>query len=1508
MNNKLSIFHHSSINKYFICLILFLLGTGFVLEQAHATANYVYHERSTNNPGCGGQFVSNLTPGSADAVTVRFKVEYQYYTDNARLYYTTDGTNPSGAYGTPSGTTQVVTANWVCLFNAGQNVDVWEAAIPAQQGGKTVKYIISAWHSGGGSEIFANSGEFVNPFTTSSQATQFSYSVTCPTISVSPASLSSGTVGSSYSQSVTASGGTSSYTYAVTTGTLPAGLTLASNGTLSGTPTTSGTSNFTITATDANGCTGSKAYTVYVFPSIPTITSFTPTTGVSGTSVTITGTNFDATASNNVVYFGGVQASVTAASSTSLTVLSPLGAMYAPITVTVNGKTAMSRARFNPTFTPSGTLNTATFSSPVSFATSMATYNYPAVGDIDGDGKLDVLQISNSGGKFMVFRNTSTAGTISSGSFDAEVAVSTGSSPRSIHVADIDGDGKLDAVVICGAYAASLTIHRNTSTPGSISFSSGVSHYAGGSISGGCGIGDLNADGKPDIAYADGSNSVYIYTNTSTPGTIAMTYATAVSNLYAPDIAITDVDGDGKHDLILAHSSNDTVYVYRNTITSSTLSFDSPVRLYGKGAYLAVGDVDGDGLSDIITSGWSGKFGILQNTSTSGNISFSARTTFTAETYPNYPHLGDLTGDGKPDVFTPGWGTNNLAIYPNTSSSGVINGSSLGSRVMYSGGVDYNVNSGGLADFDGDGRFDILALKDNSFVIMRNQLGNTYTISANAVGGGTVSPSGVTNVSHYANQAYSITANANYRIDSVVTDGTNRGAISSYTFTNVIANHTITAYFSYVCPTITVSPSTLSNGTAGSSYSETITASGGTSPYTYAVSTGTLPGGLGLTTAGVLSGTPSGAGTSNFTVTATDANGCTGSLAYALTVSVACDTGATLDQQQLVTSSGSLAIQAGQIVAQTFTAGLSGTLQRIALYLGKQNGYDFTTSSTLTAGDLIIEMQSTVSSTTNSFGGNCGTITRNAPSGTVLATMTVPNSSVALGGGQFYTFDFPTPISLTSGEIYAIVVRNTGIQPVDGNPGRFDWYEGRLNGGITDPYIGGASLAKQTAASTWSIFEAVQPNSCNFTVYDDMAFKTYIGMGISLSPGSLSNGTVGSAYSQTITASNGASPYTFAVTSGSLPAGLTLSNAGELSGTPTAAGTSNFTVTATDANGCTGNKSYSLAVACPTITITPSSLSGPVKKGVAFSQTYSASGGTAPYTFVVLTGTLPTGLTLTSAGVLSGTPTVVGNSDYTVQVTDSNGCTATIGIHFVVDCADLVLDQQTNPTGTAGTAFSLTFSVTGNATGSFTYDQPQGTLPPGLSLSAAGVLSGTPTTGGNYTFTIRATDSAFCSTAHEYTMNVGCPTITLSPSTLANGTQNSAYSATITASGGANPYTFAVSTGSIPAGLTLSTAGLLSGTPSAAGESNFTVIATDSNGCTGSLAYTLTVSAACDTGVTLDQQQASTNGGYSNAQAGYTLAQTFTASHSGALKQVALSLGKSNGYDNSTGQPVSPGD
>ncbi|MFN7973093.1 MAG: Ig domain-containing protein [Acidobacteriota bacterium] len=263
---------------------------------------------------------------------------------------------------------------------------------------------------------------------------------------------------------------------------------------------------------------------------------------------------------------------------------------------------------------------------------------------------------------------------------------------------------------------------------------------------------------------------------------------------------------------------------------------------------------------------------------------------------------------------------------------------------------------------------------------------------------------------------------------------------------------------------------------------------------------------------------------------------------------------------------------------------------------------------------------------------------------------------------------------------------------------------------------------------------------------------------------------------------------------------------------------------------------------CPAITVTPPTLpAGSV--GVPYSQTLGANGGTAPYTFAVTAGALPPGLTLTTGGVLSGTPTTGGSFSFTVTATDANGCPGVRSYQFLI-CGNISLSPASLPNGLVGQAYSQTITGSGG-TAPYTFAITAGTVPPGLTLATTGVLSGTPTTSGTYSFTATATDANGCAGGRPYTIQI-CNVIALSPAALPNGSAGQSYSQTITASGGVAPYAFAVTAGALPAGLVLSAGGVLSGTPTTASVSTFTVTATDAQSCTGSLAYVLTIDQRVD--------------------------------------------------------------
>ncbi len=251
---------------------------------------------------------------------------------------------------------------------------------------------------------------------------------------------------------------------------------------------------------------------------------------------------------------------------------------------------------------------------------------------------------------------------------------------------------------------------------------------------------------------------------------------------------------------------------------------------------------------------------------------------------------------------------------------------------------------------------------------------------------------------------------------------------------------------------------------------------------------------------------------------------------------------------------------------------------------------------------------------------------------------------------------------------------------------------------------------------------------------------------LAVSTAALPGGTVGTAYSTTLAASGGTSPYSWTVASGSLAAGLSLSNVGTISGTPTSAGQSNFTVQVTDSSSPVQNAtkpfsiSTSAAGAAPTIT-TASLPNGSV--GAAYSSTLAASGGTTPYSWTVASGALPAGLSLSKGGTVSGTPTSAGQSNFTVQVTDSSSPVQQASHVFSPSIlAKLAITGNIKVNAVNGGAYSSTDQASGG-TPSYTWSVSAGTLPPGLALGAiTGTISGTPNQDGTYNFTLKVVDSS----------------------------------------------------------------------------------------------------------------------------------------------------------------------
>ena len=268
---------------------------------------------------------------------------------------------------------------------------------------------------------------------------------------------------------------------------------------------------------------------------------------------------------------------------------------------------------------------------------------------------------------------------------------------------------------------------------------------------------------------------------------------------------------------------------------------------------------------------------------------------------------------------------------------------------------------------------------------------------------------------------------------------------------------------------------------------------------------------------------------------------------------------------------------------------------------------------------------------------------------------------------------------------------------------------------------------------------------------------------VTVTTSSLPNATVGLSYSQQFAATGGSAPYTWDLTVGALPAGVTLASGGLLSGTPTSSGTFNFTLRARDSALVAGTRPMTLIVdpsgspGGPVVVTTASLPNGVV--GQAYSQGLSASGGQPPYIWNLMSGALPAGLALAANGVISGTPTAGAAALFTVRALDSAASpqqgTANLALSVVVTGSGLVITSTSLPAAEAGISYTTTLAATGG-TLPYTWDITAGFLPSGLLLNqSTGTISGAASTSGSYSFSVTVTDAALLSDTRGLVIFVG---------------------------------------------------------------------------------------------------------------------------------------------------------
>jgi hypothetical protein len=905
--------------------------------------------------------------------------------------------------------------------------------------------------------------------------------------------------------------------------------------------------------------------------------------------------------------------------------------------------------------------------------------------------------------------------------------------------------------------------------------------------------GDLTADGVPDLVMAMGQGGGLVQlVDGRTIALLGGGYPFGAGFTGGVSVAVADVNGDGRNDIITAPARGGGTVVVFNGINYAPILAVSPFGPgYGGGLNVAAGDVDGDGRADLLAGQATGGAVAVVNALTQAVIS--------AEPFAGsngvFVAAGDITGDGIAEaIISPG------------SGNGPVIAFDLVTMTLARAFTPYAAGPAGVriaaADLNGDGRVEIITVPGPGVVpVLRAYDGATNAVVRNLPAYG----------APFASGAY---------VAVPVATGIRFTSANGTTFQSSQAgSFTVRATAQPRVTSITVS--------------------------------GALPQGVTFTDHGngtaTLAGTPPPAARGTYPLTFTASNGVAPPAQQAFVLNVI--------QPPSFTSATTTAFGVG--VAGSFSITTLGS-PRPAI----------TMTGTLPTGI-----------TFHDNGNGTATLSGTPPVGTVGTyplTFTASNG-VGSAATQAFTLVVQDEPIFTSATTATFTVGSAGTFSVTTSAApavTSITRTGALPAGLTFTYNGNgtATIAGTPAAGTGGTY-VLQLLASNGIGSASQTLTLTVRQAPAITSASSTAFSQGTPGSFTITATG--FPIPALTRTGALPTGVTFTDNGNgtatIAGTPGVAsgGTYVLTLSASNGVGAAATQNFTLSVSGPPQFTSATGTT--FVAGSAGSFTVTAVGGPAPA--ISLAGSLPAGVSFVNNGngtaTIAGTPTAGTGGTYPLTLTATNGVGSPATQNFVLTVHQAPAITSVNAASfTVNTASSFTVASTGVPTPTISVT---GALPAGITVTPNG--NGTATIGGTtagpagaYPLTIQASNGVGTPATQNFTLTITtCTVVTVSPAAgaLPGGRYAAAYAQTFTASGGSG-HTFSVTAGTLPPGLTLSSGGSLSGTPTTTGTFNFTVSATAASTCGGSSAYSLVVRP--------DAQNESFAGGVGNTQYGVGIA------------------------------------